>query len=208
MTGPRLTAASLAALILAGCGSSTPPAGDGAAAEKPALVEASAEPTEGTPAPAATPSGTRRPASPSAAPVWSSGPVTVNRRPAPTPRLVAVRTGHHPTYDRVVFEFAGSLPGYRIRYVPRITADGSGAPVPLTGQAFLAVAFDPAVAHDASGRPTSPRRLTPGYPALKELAFAGDFEAVVSYGLGLDDVVGYRVLTMTNPTRLVIDVAG
>lgn len=194
-------AVTVAAIALAGCGS------DGTAPAAADRVPTATGPSGRTTAPV-TP--TRPAASPSHStpPVWSSGPVTVTRNPAPTPRLVAVRTGHHSTFDRVVFEFAGALPGYRIRYVPEVTQDGSGAPVQLRGQAFLAVALTPAVAHTDAGQPTTPHRLTPGYPSLNEVAFAGDFEAVVSYGLGLDDVVGYRVQSLTQPSRIVIDVAG
>jgi hypothetical protein len=36
---------------------------------------------------------------------------------------------------------------------------------------------------------------------------AGDFEGVVSFGLGLRRKTGFRVFRLTAPTRIVIDVA-
>jgi hypothetical protein len=126
----------------------------------------------------------------------------------PTPILVAVRTGHHPGADRVVFEFRGALPSHRVRYVNQLTEDGSGRPVELAGGADLEVVFQGADAHDGSGQPTvSPRRFSPGLATLKEVAQTGDFEAVVSYGLGLDRQAPFTVQELSNPSRLVIDVS-
>ncbi len=124
------------------------------------------------------------------------------------PTLVAVRAGHHPGFDRVVFEFRGGLPEHRIRYVNQLVEDGSGRPVSVAGAADLEVVFQGANAHDDSGRPTvSPRRFSPGLPAVKEVAQIGDFEAVVSYGIGVDRRRPIEVSTLSSPSRLVIDVS-
>jgi hypothetical protein len=124
------------------------------------------------------------------------------------PTLVAVRTGHHPGFDRVVFEFRGALPSHRVAYVDQLTEDGSGRPVELAGAANLEVVFHGANAHDGSGQPTvSSRRFSPGLATLKEVAQTGDFEAVVSYGLGLDHQAPFTVQELSNPSRLVIDVS-
>ncbi len=124
------------------------------------------------------------------------------------PTLVAVRAGRHPDFDRVVFEFRGGLPEHRIRYVNQLVEDGSGRPVSVAGAADLEVVFQGANAHDDSGRPTvSPRRFSPGLPAVKEVAQIGDFEAVVSYGIGVDRRRPIEVSTLSSPSRLVIDVS-
>jgi hypothetical protein len=125
-----------------------------------------------------------------------------------TPTLVAVRAGRHAGFDRVVFEFRGGVPATRrIRYVDQLTEDASGKPVSLAGGADLEVVFDGANAHDGGGRPTvSPRRFSPGFTALKEVAQTGDFEAVVSYGLGVDRQRPFKVSTLGGPSRLVIDI--
>jgi hypothetical protein len=79
--------------------------------------------------------------------------------------------------------------------------------VSLAGGANLEVVFDGANAHDDRGRPTvSPRHFSPGFTALKEVARTGDFEAVVSYGLGVDQQRPFTVSTLSGPSRLVIDI--
>jgi hypothetical protein len=124
------------------------------------------------------------------------------------PTLVAVRAGRHAGFDRVVFEFRGPVPATRrVRYVDQVVQDGSGTPVSLAGGADLEVVFQGANAHDDRGMPTvSSRRFTPGFTALKEVAQVGDFEAVVSYGLGVDRRRPFKVSTLSGPSRLVIDV--
>jgi hypothetical protein len=124
-----------------------------------------------------------------------------------TPTLVDVRAGRHAGFDRVVFEFRGAVSATRhVRYVDQLIQDGSGEPVSLAGGAALEVAFQGANAHDDGGRPTvSPRRFSPGFAALKEVAQVGDFEAVVTYGLGVDRQRPFTVSTLSSPSRLVID---
>jgi hypothetical protein len=122
------------------------------------------------------------------------------------PTLVDVRAGRHPGFDRVVFEFRGGLPSHRVRYVDKLVQDGSGQQVQVAGAADLQVVFQDASAHDGNGRPTvSPRRFSPGFPVLKEVALVNDFEGMVSYGLGLDHRVAVKSFTLSNPSRLVVD---
>jgi hypothetical protein len=107
-----------------------------------------------------------------------------------------------------VFEFRGGLPDHRVSYVDQLVEDGSGRPVSVAGAADLQVVFQGANAHEADGSPSvSPRRLSPGLPAVKEVAQVGDFEAVVSYGIGIDRRRPITVSTLSGPSRLVIDVA-
>ena len=124
------------------------------------------------------------------------------------PTLTDVRAGGHSGFDRVVFEFRGPVPEYRVDYVDQLVQDGSGQPVAVAGAADLEVVFQGADAHDADGTPTiSPRRFSTGLPAVKEIAQIGDFEAVVSYGIGVDRKRPLKVSTLSNPSRLVIDVS-
>jgi len=124
------------------------------------------------------------------------------------PTLVDVRAGSHAGFDRVVFEFRGAVPEHRIGYVDQLVEDGSGDPVSVAGAADLEVVFQGANAHRENGSPTvSPRRFSPGLPAVKEIAQLGDFEAVVSYGIGVDQRRPIQVSTLSNPSRLVIDIA-
>jgi len=49
--------------------------------------------------------------------------------------------------------------------------------------------------------------LRPMYPAIRQVRGIGDFEATVSYGVGVLGPARVRVTTLTGPNRLVIDVA-
>lgn len=144
-------------------------------------------------------------------PGWSTSPVSKpgNSTGIGSAALVAVRAARHDGYDRITFEFRGSRPGYSVQYVPQVTMDGSGAPVSLLGQAFLHVVFMRAVAHDDSGTQTytGPKVITTNFSSLKQAAFAGDFEGYVSFGLGVRNQVGFRVLELDDPPRIAIDVA-
>lgn len=123
------------------------------------------------------------------------------------PRLVDVRAGHHPGFDRVVFEFSGGLPARRtVAYVPQLLADPSGLPVRLAGRALLQVTFSLAEAHDASGRITEPFRLSWSLPNVMTTVRSGDNEAVMTYGIGLLSRQPVRVTTMRSPSRVVLDI--
>jgi hypothetical protein len=52
-----------------------------------------------------------------------------------------------------------------------------------------------------------PSTITPGCANLRQIKKAGDFEGVVSFGLGLRRKTGFRVFRLTAPARVVIDVA-
>jgi hypothetical protein len=87
------------------------------------------------------------------------------------------------------FRFLGGFPSYDIEFVPELVADGSGLPVDMPGTgAILKVVFDGAQAHTEDGTAsTITREPGPvlGYPALTSYAAAGDFEGVVTYGIGV-----------------------
>ena len=132
---------------------------------------------------------------------------TNNQAPA-SPVLVAVRSAHHPSFDPITFEFRGPRPSHRIGYVSQLVEDASGEPVHLAGRAAINVVFQGANAHDEQGHPTvSPRRFRPALPSLEEVAQIGDFEAVVAYGLGVDHKVPFKVLELSSPSRIAIDIA-
>ncbi len=124
------------------------------------------------------------------------------------PKFLSVRVAAHPTFDRIVFRFAGGRPGYRVEYVPRLEQDGSGDVIPLRGSSVLKIVFQPARAHERLTRvEAGTGTLTPNFPTLREVAAAGDFEGVVTFGAGLSKRVGFRVLGLSNPSRVVVDVS-
>lgn len=123
------------------------------------------------------------------------------------PVLTAVRAAHHPGYDRVVFEFTGSGPAkVRAGYVSTLIADGSGLPVPIAGRAILQVTMTGADAHTSSGQVPVPDRAAYALPNVITTVRSGDFEAVVSYGIGLAQRTAFTVSRLSNPSRVVVDV--
>ena len=132
------------------------------------------------------------------------------RRDGVAPGLLRdVRTARHEGFDRVVFEFEGNgVPGYHVEYVDRpVRQCGSGEPVPVAGDAWLQVRITPANAHTDAGRPTiTERERNLDLPNLKEIELICDFEAEVSWVLGVASPNRYRVLELSNPPRLVVDI--
>jgi hypothetical protein len=125
------------------------------------------------------------------------------------PVLTGVRYGRHDRYDRTVFDFTGGTPGYRVEY-GRLTRIGTGEEIPLAGEATLLVVFDGAFAYDPrTGASTIDltQVYDPGLPTLRQIRSGGAFEGRISFGLGLADRVGFRVLQLTNPPRIAVDVA-
>ena len=128
------------------------------------------------------------------------------RADAPVAVLREVRAARQEGFDRVVFELDG-MPGYRIGYQDRPVQCGSGEPVEVAGTAWLQVQLLPAQAHTEAGEPTvreRERRLD--LPVVKEIESTCDFEADVTWVLGLAARRPYRVQELASPPRLVVDV--
>lgn len=123
--------------------------------------------------------------------------------------LVGIRHAKHATFDRIVFDIRGGAPGYDVRYVSAVRYDPSYKPVSMMGRAYLQVVLHNASAWTTSGQHTyaGPGRAYLSYPTLKGWVINGDFERVLSIALGLSKKAGFRVFTLWNPTRIVVDVA-
>ena len=138
---------------------------------------------------------------------FRTAPAARSHAPRTTiPELLSVSTAERDGHDRVVFTFQGPAPGWRVRYVPRVTG-ATGRAVPLDGEAFLEVTFEPARARDTAGRPTFPDGdLGPGAASVRQVRFAGDFEGRVRFGIGVSGRDGFRVVEQGDPTRVAVDV--
>jgi hypothetical protein len=128
--------------------------------------------------------------------------------------LERVAIGRHEGFDRVVFQFRNHVPGYRVEYVePPLKEDGSGNVVKVEGNAFVVVRMEQASGFDLSTGEgvmvyTGPRRLSgsdAGTSVVREVVRTGDFEAVLTWAVGLEDRVDFRVRTATSPARLIVD---
>jgi hypothetical protein len=192
-----LTCATLAAIAVAsGCGGSN--------------HQASGPPVTATTAPTTTTTA-------AADPLAGAGTTTVSAPATATETalLERIALGRHEGYDRVVFQFRGNgLPGYRVEYVqPPLSEDGSGAPVTVNGNAFAVVRMEPASGFDLNTGEgvlvyKGPKRIEgadSGTSVVKEVVRTGDFESVLSWAVGLDDKVGFRVTTAASPARLIVD---
>lgn len=135
---------------------------------------------------------------------------TAKSAPDPSTRVTQLwnlRTGNDGAFDRVVFDERVSASGYSVRYVSRVLYDASGQIVPLKGRYFLRVVITGATTSSLPGLPSvMPSVRTPALPEIVQIRKAGEFERVVSYGIGLNRYRGFRVFRLTSPTRLVIDV--
>lgn len=140
---------------------------------------------------------------------WTAGIVEKKSGGQGIVTLTAVRTAQNAGFDRVVFEFSrDQRPGYHVEYIDRpVRQCGSGAVVPIGGQGWLSVRFERTQAHTDSGVPTIvARKQSPGLPVLQELAMTCDFEGQVEWVLGVSRPNRYRVLELSDPTRVVVDV--
>jgi hypothetical protein len=129
----------------------------------------------------------------------------------PTAHLVAVRAARQDTVDRVVFEFSDRVPGYKIAYGKKPIVGTSGKEVPLAGTAALVVHMQAATGFNLdTGQPTytGPQHVQPaGTRAVDEVAQVEDFEGVLTWAVGLNAELAFRVSALTSPPRLVIDIA-
>jgi hypothetical protein len=210
---PRTTAATVTTTFAAGllamltaCGAQP---GQPAAQPSPLASTSAAAPSRAaTPSQAATP-GQPSSGAPSPARVLSSrlaypwhwpndvaapGRVTHAFAVPPVPELVQVSVGSHPgspgerPFDRMSFTFTTAFPGYRFEFASKLVSDPSGKVIPLDGQDVLKIVFTPAQAHTADGTRSSvisqpaPRI---GYQRMAGYAPGGDFEGVLTYGIGI-----------------------
>jgi hypothetical protein len=119
-------------------------------------------------------------------------------------RLIGIRTAPHDGYDRIVFEFSGAaVPAYNLvrQESPTFYRDASGQAVTLDGNAGVKLIF-----HDTDAAPGVATDARPALPMVREIAQVGNFERVLSYGVGLSSSQCIRVLSLSGP-RLVVDVA-
>jgi hypothetical protein len=138
---------------------------------------------------------------------------TTSPKSAPDPRphhltqLWRVRVANDGTFDRIVLDERFSPSGFRVRYVKHVIADASGKRVHLKGRFFLSVSVPGTSTSGAAGTPTFVHRVyNPALPEVVQIKKTGDFENVVSFGIGVRHRNGFRVFRLHSPRRLVIDI--
>ena len=130
------------------------------------------------------------------------GPVNEGN-PANLPDFIAVELGSGDGVDRITFRFEpqpdapAKPPWHFVNFTDELVTEGEGRPVQVDGEAYVVVSFQ-AIGTDLSGEVPEPvytgdERFTPGFGTLQEAVMLGDFEAQVSWGLGLSEKACYRV---------------
>ena len=128
-----------------------------------------------------------------------------------TAPLTNVRVGTHQGYVRTVFEFEGELPGYEVAYAEGpLIEDGSGEEVVVEGSRAISVRMAPASAVSLGETVTrsydGPDRFSSEGGAVTEVVEVSDFEAQMTWAIGTTEGQPFKVTTLSNPTRLIIDV--
>lgn len=138
--------------------------------------------------------------------------------------LYLVRVGQHDCYDRVVLDINGPAEvGYVVRYMPVVTADGSGEPVPVAGgAALMVVTHAPPLGLDSGGHQPGTVFAATGdhlhtadqlkdWRSLRAVRYAGFFEGQSTMAIGVRTELPFRVFTHLDPTsqlqHIVIDIA-
>ncbi|MCH1512500.1 MAG: hypothetical protein L7S58_02895 [Acidimicrobiales bacterium] len=132
--------------------------------------------------------------------------------------LSDARMGAHLDFDRFVLEFEknsatgieGPPESYSIQWLPQPPIQfGSGETIQVNGSAYLEILLH---AYGYS-RGTStyeyagPKKVTArGTTNVIEAIFGGEVEGKMVWAIGANNPAGFRVLSMTDPPRLVIDV--
>ena len=203
----------LALVLLAGCGVAT------------------SSGTAHKPSPTASPGSSSASANPKAdtASIGGGGFPCSDRHSGGSPNLPAqltdIRVAQHDGFDRITFQFAPptapsafggprtGVPTYSLEPRPAASfaKDPSGFPIKLDGAAGLHIVFRDTSAVDGSvaSKPqtyTGSTDLRPLLPFVREVAQLGDFERVMSWGVGLSSAECLRVTELANPSRLAVDV--
>nr|WP_216645897.1 hypothetical protein [Isoptericola halotolerans] len=120
-----------------------------------------------------------------------------------------VRVGAHDDFDRVVLDLEGTgAPGWRVEYVDEALEPGRGDPVDVDGEAVLQVDVTGTAMPMDSGVEEYGGDPVPGPgESVEQVVYRFVFEGTTTAFVGVDgEPRPFRVLTLSDPTRLVIDV--
>lgn len=179
-----------------------PPPGEAPPAESQAGSPTS---SEASPSPGASSSSTAAARSP--LPPWSTQAVNVTQMPDAAPVVADLRAGEHERFNRFVIELEGAeVPSYTINYLDEPVREcGSAREVDLTGLASLEVRLEPARGFTEGAEAFDHSEGSYAFDALQEVAVSCDFESIFAVALGTSIRYPFRVFTLSNPSRLVVD---
>jgi len=123
-----------------------------------------------------------------------------------------VRIGSQAGFDRVVYDLGGSgMPGWVVRYTERAVQDGSGRELEVAGDSVLEVRitgsaypFDSGVSPYAGPDPAT----DPAVPGIAGVSSPLVFEGISQSFIGVaGERPAFSVTALSNPTRLIVDIA-
>jgi hypothetical protein len=123
-----------------------------------------------------------------------------------TTSVGTVRVAAQNGYDRFVIDLGQSpLQQYEVstQATSQFMLDPKGEMVTLDGSQGVQIVLRNASNHAGFAGATD---LHPGLQAIREARLTGDFEGVVHWSLGVNGPGLVRVMTLTSPNRLVVDV--
>ncbi|MEI4270278.1 hypothetical protein TEK04_00945 [Klenkia sp. LSe6-5] len=198
-------------VLLAGCGggeaqeagsstgSTSSAAATGSAAGATTPTSASTTVAAGDDGGAAVPAFPAEPAPVSADPVAGEGPTVVTD----------VRLGAQDGFGRVVFDVSGdAVPGWDVAYTDAPSQQGSGTALEVPGTTFLRVTLTRVTNPYAAPGVTeaAPGVYGPQTGPVSGVYFDSTFEGQALAYVGLTQDRPFRVYSLSNPTRIVVDV--
>jgi hypothetical protein len=133
--------------------------------------------------------------------------------------LTDLRVARQPGADRITLEFEpregqeALVPYHEVQFTePPLRQDGSGEEMTVEGQAFLSwVTWASGVdlgSDEVREVYTGPKTIDPpDTEVIQQLSQGGDFENVLTWYVGLSERKCFVVRTLTDPIRIVVDVA-
>lgn len=122
--------------------------------------------------------------------------------------LTDVDLGRHGTYDRVVLEVAdGGHAGWEAEYVDQAVEQGSGRTITIDGDAILSLTLtNMSLPTESSLDQVEPGTRYDGVGDIAEVYVGTTFEGTTQIFVGVTSQTPFRVFSLDDPTRIVLDV--
>lgn len=122
--------------------------------------------------------------------------------------LVDVRSAPHDDYDRVVLEFSGpGTPGWTAQYASAASRQGSGEAITVDGAALLDITVTGSAIPMAGDPTVNAGQIAPsGTSSVTAIFNDGTYEGITHVVIGTSGEQPFRVFTIADPPRVVIDV--
>ena|SRR2546421_5179203 len=143
---------------------------------------------------------------------WTTKPFSrAQQSSTEPPHIKIVHAGKQIAFDRVVFEFDGPLPNYRIEYLKSryYEATAGRQRIKQPGSVFLQINFFVIRTDETQIKFSDAKGFVPkgklNMPSLQSVRDKELFEGYYDFLVGVSAKKPFRVTELSNPTRLVID---